>query len=471
MTPLAGSAAGGTPADLCQRVLGLVGDRAEAEVTSSAGRSALTRFANSHIHQNVAVDHLDVRLRLVADGRLATAATGRVDDEGLARLVEDALDAARLRPPDRGWAGLAPSAAAPAVDRDDPATHRARPEQRTAVVADFVAADPGLAAAGFCESAGNEVAFANSAGQSLLGRTSRASLDGIHSVRPRSRHSVRAGSGHGTTTSDGAGWQASPRLADLDGAWAGAVAAAKARRGAGAVELEPGRYEVVLEPACVADMLDFLLDGFSAKAHAEGRSFVHLGEPMLDPAVMLRDDATHPGTVGLAFDAEGTPKQPLDLVVGGIPTALLHDRRTARRAGAESTGHAVAGGESFGPYALNPVLAPGKRPPAELVASVARGLLVTDFWYTRILDPKTQVVTGLTRNGTFLVEGGEIVAAVHNLRFTQSYAEALAPGNVLGIGSDLRLRSSGALVPSLHLASWNFTGSVASEVGRPRPGG
>jgi predicted Zn-dependent protease len=479
MTPVAGSDGGGAPADLCQQVLGLVGGRAEAEVTASAGRSALTRFANSHIHQNVAVDHLDVRLRLVADGRLATAATGRVDDEGLARLVEGALDAARLRPPDPGWAGLAPPAVAPAVDRDDPATHRAQPEQRAGVVADFVAADPGLAAAGFCESAGSEVAFANSAGQALVGSTSRASLDGIHSVRARSRHSVRArsrhsvraGSRHGTTTSDGAGWQASPRLADLDGAGAGRVAAAKARGGAGAVELEPGRYEVVLEPACVADMLDFLLDGFSAKAHAEGRSFVHLGEAVLDPAVSLRDDATDPGTIGLVFDAEGTPKRPLDLVVDGVPTALLHDRRTARRAGVESTGHAVAGGESFGPYAQNPVLAPGERPPAELLASLARGLLVTDFWYTRILDPKTQVVTGLTRNGTFLVEGGEIVAAVHNLRFTQSYADALAPGNVLGIGSDLRLRSSGALVPSLHLASWNFTGSVASEAGPPRRGG
>jgi len=102
----------------------------------------------------------------------------------------------------------------------------------------------------------------------------------------------------------------------------------------------------------------------------------------------------------------------------------------------------------------------GGRSPAELIAGVDRGLLVTAFWYTRILDPKTQVVTGLTRNGVFLIEDGEVTRAVANLRFTQSYAEALAPGNVVAVGSDARLRGTNAVVPSLHLASWNFTGGA-----------
>jgi len=106
------------------------------------------------------------------------------------------------------------------------------------------------------------------------------------------------------------------------------------------------------------------------------------------------------------------------------------------------------------------VLAAGGAGLDELVAGVDRGLLVTELWYTRILDPKTQVVTGLTRNGVFLIEAGEVTRPVANLRFTQSYADALAPGNVVAIGSDARLRGTDAIVPSLHLASWNFTGGA-----------
>jgi len=422
----------------------MVGKRAEAEVMVTGGRAALTRFANSFIHQNVAEDHLVVGLRLVADGRLASATTDRVDVGGIRRLVEGTLEAARHRPPDPDWPGLTPPAPVPAAaeaPRYDPGTHGASPDDRAEVVAAFVAADPRLAAAGFCDSAGYGAAFANSAGRQSHGCVSHATVDAIHR----------------TAVSDGSGWQTATRLSDLDGARAGRVAAAKARAGAAPRDLQPGRYEVVLEPACVADMVEFLLDGFSARTHLEGRSFVRLGEAQLDPAISLGDDVAAPGTFGLAFDAEGTPTQAVELVVDGVSSRLIHDRRTAAEAGTESTGHAVTGGESFGPMALNAVLRPGTRCPEEMIASVERGLLVTDFWYTRILDPKTQVVTGLTRNGTFLIERGEVTGAVRNLRFTQSYVDALAPGQVLGVGDDLRLRSSGHLVPSLHLASWNVT--------------
>jgi predicted Zn-dependent protease len=224
--------------------------------------------------------------------------------------------------------------------------------------------------------------------------------------------------------------------------------------------LEPGRYEVVLEPSCLANMLEFLRDGFNARTFAEGRSFVELGEGQLDPSITLWDDATDPRAISRGFDAEGTPKRRLDLVRAGVPVALCHDRRTAAKAGTESTGHGMAGGESAGAWAQNLFMAPGARSPGELIASVERGLLVTEFWYTRILDPKTQVVTGLTRNGTFLIEGGRVVGGVPNLRFTQSYVDALRPGNVLGIADDARLFNGTYHVPTVRLASWNFTGGA-----------
>jgi predicted Zn-dependent protease len=149
-----------------------------------------------------------------------------------------------------------------------------------------------------------------------------------------------------------------------------------------------------------------------------------------------------------------------------LTTSLIHDRRTAKALGAESTGNAVAGAGAFGALPANLVLEGGSSSPDDLIAGVERGVLVTDFWYTRILDPRTLVVTGLTRNGVWLIEDGKVVRPVTNMRFTQSFLDALGPGAVRGVGSDQTLVGGATfglgayVVPSLHLASWNFTGGA-----------
>jgi predicted Zn-dependent protease len=158
---------------------------------------------------------------------------------------------------------------------------------------------------------------------------------------------------------------------------------------------------------------------------------------------------------------------------------VAHDRRTAAVAGTASTGHAIPGGSSWGALPLNLTMtpAPGDGPPTEvegpaadstvldLVGRVGRGLLVSDHWYTRVLDPRTLVVTGLTRNGVWLIEDGQITRPVRNLRFTQSYPEALAPGAVLGVGTHVTAGSAweaiGYAAPALHLAGWHFTGGAS----------
>ncbi|MDQ3979012.1 MAG: TldD/PmbA family protein [Actinomycetota bacterium] len=432
---------------VCDRVLELVGDRAEAEVTVRSGRSGLTRFANSHIHQNVAESGRWARLKVIVNGRQATAGTSRLT-AGLESLVERALRAADLRPVDPGWPGLAPPASAGSGpdERYDEVTFLAEPDLRAEIVHAFVEEGDGLEAAGFCETGGSVHAFANSAGQRVWFPWSRAVIEGIHR----------------SPGSDGSGQQISARVDRLDGSAAGRAAAEKARRGEDALELEPGSYEVILEPAAVVDMLDFLTGhGFNAKHHAEGRSFVELGRAQFDPQVSIFDDPTDPRSLGYPFDAEGTPCRLLDLVRSGVSVALAHDRRTAAAVGTGSTGHAVVGGEISGPVPTSVFLQPGDRSPASMIAAVDRGLLVTEFWYTRILDPKTQVVTGLTRNGLFLIEDGKVTSGVRNLRFTQSYVEALAAGNVLGVGNDGRLAGeSQFFAPTVHLRSWNFTGGA-----------
>ena len=430
------------PRAIADRLVDLVGDRAEAEASCATGRSALTRFANSSIHQNVADDYVWARVRVAVGGRVASASTDRPTEEGLARLVERSLAATGMRAVDPEWPGLAPPAPAPETHAYDEATHLADPSVRAQVVREFVDAGPQLRAAGYVDSNGSFSAFANSAGQRLLGRSSSSTIEAIHR----------------TATSDGRGWQSSSRLSDIDGGSAGRTAAEKARRGDDLVDIEPGRYEVVLEPFCLANMLEFLRDGFNARTVEEDRSFVRLGELQLDPAVTLWDDATDPRAISRGFDAEGTPKRRVDLVTAGVPQALTHDRKTAAKAGTESTGHGFGG--DMGGIATNLFMAPGTQSVDELIGSVERGLLVTEFWYTRILDPKTQVVTGLTRNGTFLIENGQVVGGVPNLRFTQSYVDALRPGNVLGVADDARLFDGTYHVPTVRLGEWNFTGGA-----------
>lgn len=448
------------PGALAEKVVEMVGRRAEAAVTVTHTRQGLTRFANSFIHQNVVDEHTEVYLQISLDGRPATATTYRSDDQALEGLADKALAAAALRPVDPAWAGLAPPAALVGAGdvHYDPATAEIGPAERAEAVAAFVSAGDGLVGAGFCETTGNDRYFANSAGQRLDSHDTSAALDAI----------LRA------PRADGVASTYSYRLADLDGEALGRHAAARARSGTDPVELPPGRYEVVLEPRCVAYLMDFFtFYGFNGRAVTEGRSFVALGKRQLDPALSLSDDATDPRQLGPIFDAEGTPNRRVPLVEAGVMTGVTHDRRTAAKAGggAATTAHAVAGGEAFGAVATATVLEPGSarasRPVASLISEVERGLLVSDFWYTRVLDPKTLVTTGLTRNGVFLIENGEVRRAASNLRFTQSYVAALAPGQVLGMGDDGRLSPGGLhlslhYAPSLHLAAWNFTGNASA---------
>ncbi len=478
----------GAELELAARVIELVrraaGPDAQAEVMVQHEALALTRFANSAIHQNVADATTTVRLRLHLDGRSAASATTITDPAGLSGLVDRTIAAVRLSPPDAAWPGLTPptplhrsagyqgSGERSGLDFGfDEATARAAPAERAQLVGDFMRAAGGLETAGYCRTRYVSAAFANTAGQSVEGRTADAAMDGI----------ARADG------SDGVARQGAGRLADLDGAVLGTRAAAKARAGERPVELPPGRYEVVFEPEAVADLLDSLSAYvFNGRAHVQKQSFAVLGAQQFDPAVTLVDEplgSRDEPAPGLPFDMEGTPRESLVLVREGVTKAVTHDRSSAAEAGTESTGHASEESRTWGPVSTNlrleasppatePALAPADPggPTAEsarpLVARMERGLLITDLWYTRVLDQKGLIVTGLTRNGVWLVEDGEVVSAVGNMRFTQSYPQSIGPGMVRGIGSRTVLlpdRSSGTrfAAPALHLASWNLTGNAS----------
>jgi len=428
---------------------------AEAAALVERGALALTRFANSRIHQNVADETLTIRLRVHLDGRTVTSTTGTIGD--LATFVAGALESVRVGPLDPGWPGVCPPVPVESRATPPPAS---TPADRAGVVRAFVDGAGGLETAGYCREVRTDAAFANTAGQAATASSAAAGLDGI------ARNEGR----------DGVARLGADDVGGLEGAALGRQAAAKARAATGSRDLPPGRYEVLLEPGAVFDVLrNLAVWAFNGRFVQQQQSFVEVGTAQFDRAVTIVDD---PLAAGVRFDSEGTPARRTVLVDHGTSAAVTYDRRTAAEAGAASTGHDVGAGAS-GPVPLfvgiegEPNGAAGgaaaelvDASAAPLVPGVERGILVSDFWYTRVLDPKSLSITGLTRNGIWLVERGEIVAPLSNLRFTQAYAAALAPGNVRAIGPFAReipgsWATARTRAPALHLDSWNFTGGAA----------
>ena len=408
----------------------------------------LTRFASSAIHQSTAREEADVRVRVVTGGRIGVASTSVLTPEGARDAAASALETARLAAPDPGFPGLAPPADAAQVDGYDEATAVATPEERAGAVEALVArAETGFRAAGAYETSAMEALVATTEGQRAYAASTRTALTTV----------ISGGEG-------GAGYAEAMarRTADVDPVAIGERAARKARDSQKPRDLAPGRYEVVLEPAAVTTLLSFLAYlGFGGRSIAEGRSCFtgREGDRLMSERISIWDDATSPDTLGLPFDFEGTPKRRVDLVREGVFLGGVHDRRSAAQAGAEPTGHALPPPNPEGAFPLNLFLGTGDSAVEEMVAATERGLLVTRFHYANIVQPKDAVITGMTRDGTWLIEDGEVALPVKNLRFTQSIVEALR--DAIRVGSTSELASefffAASRVPALQIGSFAFT--------------
>ena len=410
----------------------------------------LTRFADSAIHQSTFREDTGIKVRVVDRARVGVASTNDLSPEGATTAALSALELARVSAPDPLYPGLAPKANVPEREGAfDEATAEATPERRAEAVAELVGRlDEGFHAAGAFETMATEVALANTEGQFCYAPMTQAMASTV----------VSGGNG-GTGFAE----VAAPRVGDIDPGSVGQRAFTKARDSQRPRDLEPGRYEVVLEPPAVATLLGFLAYlGLGGRAIVEGRSCFsgRIGEHLMADAVTITDDALSPLTIGLPFDFEGTPKRPVDLVKGGVVEGGVHDRRSAKQAGAEPTGHALPPPNPEGPFPLNLFLEPGDASSEQMIAATRRGLLVTRFHYSNVVHPREAVITGMTRDGTWLVEDGEVKHPVKNFRFTQSIIEALRDVDM--IGSDTELASefffAASRVPGVKISSFQFTG-------------
>ena len=432
-----------------QSVLDLPGaDAVEVVMTGSA--TGVTRYARSGIIQNTARTEIQVYVRVSVGDRAATAATNQLDPEHLTRTGQRALEAARASLPDPLFPGL-PSAddvgVAIPILRWDESTAAADPASRAGAAGRMIAASGAENAAGIFETSGHAYAVVSSRGVDCFDAHTRCVATCLVDL------------------GDATGWgeQSSHEVAGVDPEKVATTARAKADRGRDPTTAEPGVYEVVLEPAAVSVLLEYLAyTGFGAKHVIEGESFLteKAGQQVCAPSITIADDVWHEGSVGIAFDLEGVPKTRKAVIDAGVAAGPVSDLRTSAQLGIENTGH-FSGSSQYGPYAANVVLEAGAEPLEALIGAVDDGFLVTRFHYVNVLDRPATLLTGMTRDGIFRIRGGEVTGAVRDLRFAQSVLESLA--TTLGVGRDAlafapEYGSFGSTVaPALRLGEFRFS--------------
>jgi len=445
---------------LLKQVLTLV-PADEAEAILLIEDQALTRFANSAIHQNVAQQNARLVVRAVADGGVGVAITNRLDDRGRRWVANQAAASARLQPPNPEFPGLPKGGAPRPATTFYEATAAVSADRRAEAVKGLVqaAARLGFTATGAYGIDVDELAIANTSGSAAYAPLTLASLRVVVDANPPQ------GIGFLTGYADAISRDA----AQIDVQAVGERAVAKCAMNRSPQPLPPGGYVTVLEEIAVAELLHFLAQhGLSAQAAQEGRSFAvgKMGKQVASPLLTCWDDAADPRGLAQPFDWEGVPARRLSLLEAGVLCGLAYDSRSAAKEGIESTGHAPP--SALIPWSVAPVpthlfIEPGSVPRRQLIAEVERGVLVTRFHYTHCPDPQRIVATGTTRDGTYWIEEGRIVGALRNLRFTQSVLDAFSNIEALGDTAELHRdwwSTAAHHVPPMRVRDFQFTGGT-----------
>ncbi|MFQ6028305.1 MAG: TldD/PmbA family protein [Dehalococcoidia bacterium] len=436
--------------DNCRSILEKALDRSggeELEAYLQVQDLALTRFAVNSVHQNVSHSNALLHLRAVTGQRQGRATTNDLSDAGIANAVQEARSNSLLMPEDPDFPGLPDSSASARIAAYDEATGQCSPELRAQIVEQVCrrAEAQNLTVAGFCRTGTQEIAVMSTRSVTAYHRSSFAGL------------LTTATGDTSTGWSKGGSW----RLADLDVASLAEEAIDKTLRGRNPRPIEPGEYSVVLDAYAVDDIVGALSDyGMGAQTVQEGRSWMNglMGEQAMSPQVSIWDDGTDPTGWPVPFDAEGVPRQRVDIVTEGVVREPVHNSYTAGKEGKLSTGHQAS--FTGGPTANNLFMKEGQHTLEQMIGSLQRGLYITRFFYTRLVHSRGCVMTGMTRDGTFLIENGQLSYPVKDLRFTQSYVEALNRVEAIGSQSKLLLNegSSCTRVPALQVSGFNFTG-------------
>ncbi|HKD80054.1 MAG TPA: TldD/PmbA family protein [Candidatus Angelobacter sp.] len=433
----------------------------ELEIIFSSTSFSLTRFANNTIHQNVSEVNEIASIRAAFDGKTARATTNRFDDDSLKRAVQSAESMAKAQEadPDRlPMANAAEGKGADAPKRWFDQSAALTPADRAEGVKKIVdvATKNKLVTAGIFSSSQNADAIVNSNGLSVYHRQTSAEV----SITMLADNS--------------SGWQKgnSPDVKNVDPVRLAETAAQKARDSRGPQELPPGKYTVILEPAAVLDLIGFMFWDFGGLAILDQRSFLNnrIGTKLFGENVTIVDDVAHPLQSNSPFDGEGTRRSRVNLIEKGVVKNLVYARATAEKmrksefkekvGEIRSTGHGFPLPNEMGEAPTNIVFVTpgGEQTTEQMIAGTERGILITRLWYIREVDPYEKILTGMTRDGTFLVENGKVKNGLRNFRFNQSLIELLS--NVEAMSQAVRAsgeESFDMVVPAMKVRGFNFT--------------
>jgi len=440
----------------------------EVECLFYGGKSALTRFANNTIHQNMAEENYGVSVRTVFGGRTARATTNKFDENSLKDVVRASESLARVQEADPD---LLPVASQDELSSTGEGARASTPTSRH--FGETAALAPGQRA----DAVGQIVAIAQKHKLTAAGIFASAeSIEGIFNSRGLSAWHTQTSAEISITmlAADSSGWQKAnfPDVARLDPAHLAQIAAEKARKSAAPREIAPGKYTVILEPAAVLDTIGFAFYDFGGLAILDQRSFLNnrIGTKLFGENISIWDDVSHPLQSGSPFDGEGMPRQKVQLVHNGVVKRVVYARATAAKMKKSEfadkvgpiapTGHGFPIPNEIGEAPMNIVVEPAKEPKTteQMIASTERGILVTRLWYIREVDPYEKILTGMTRDGTFLIEDGKVVCGLRNFRFNQSLIEMLS--NVEAMSTPVRTsgeESFDMVVPAMKVRDFNFT--------------
>jgi len=422
----------------------------ETAVSLTSEDLALTRFANSEIHQNVEEHNTTVRVQTIWGKRMGVASSNDLSPAGLKEVVSKSMDLARYAPENPDFPGLLPPEPVPEFHPYSPDVENFTPTKRAEAVKTFVkiARASHLSCAGYVSVSSSSLAFGNSRGVRLYARYS-----------PVNAELITFGE-----TSSGYVSRFSHRLRDFNFEEMAQEAVQKTLQGSNPVELPPEEYPVILDTPAVVDILTFMaFYGFNARAVQEKKGFLtdRLGEQIFSPLVHIVDDYTREENIGIPFDFEGAPRQKVILVEKGVAKNLVYDSITASREGKKTTGHALPPPNTWGPIPMNMIFLPGDTPKSEMLRSVQKGLWVTRFHYTNTVDPRKFILTGMTRDGTFWIENGQMAHGVKNLRFTQNILDAfrnisMVSREAYSVGGEWYK----AYAPAVKIDSFTFTSAT-----------
>jgi PmbA protein len=419
---------------------------AEVEALFAAHRDALTRFANNTIHQNVAEQAQWLSVRVAVDQKTARATTNRFDAESIRKAVDEAIVLAKSVAPDPELLPMAGPEPVQEVLRFHEPTAAASPDDRARGVAEAIRV---------VEAAGQTAAGIYSTGQTSEALFNSRGVAAWHQ-ETLAQFSITA------MAQDSSGWAkaSAVSLEAFDPVALARRASEKARLSKNPREVAPGRYTVILEPAAVLDLVGQMFGDFSATAMHDQRSFLtgRLGTRLFGENIHITDDVAHPLQAGVPFDGEGVPRRKLALVEAGVPRQVAYSRASAKRAGVPPTGHGFPLPNDVGEAPLNIVISGGDTSVEKMIASIERGILVTRLWYIREVDPFEKIMTGMTRDGTFLIEDGKVSCGLKNFRFNQGIIELL--NSVEALSPAMRASGEEAfdmVVPAMKARDFNFT--------------